>query len=187
MVALLFVSLVLGGTVGERSDLETVQLYRAAINKHDIETAMSLLAEDYKLRFVGTEFVVSKDSLPRMLGWDTGVNGHVEWEIAKDKTSPLTFEGRETNDFFQLLGISHLRFRAVFRVNVDGKIIEQLYEIHPNQPSWEEAIKPAVAWASQHRLGEVQEIFPNGQIVYTEEMGRRWVALLGEWNSSKSK
>ena len=187
MVAYLFILLVLGGTVDERSDFETVQRYRAALNKHDTETAMSLLAEDYKLRFVGTEFVISKDDLPRILGWDTSVNGHVEWDIAEGKTEPLTFEGRERNDFFGLLGISHLRFRTIFRVDANGKIIEQLYEAHPNQPSWEEAIKPAITWASEHRPRELHEIYPDGKIIYTEEMGRRWVTLLREWNSSKLK
>ena len=81
MIALLVGFLLLGGPVGERSHLETVELYRAALNNHDIETAMSFLAEEYKLRFVGTEFVMSKADLPPILGWDSGVNGHVDsWD-----------------------------------------------------------------------------------------------------------
>ena len=187
MIALLVGFLVLGGPVGERSDVETVELYRAALNNHDIETAMSLLAEDYKLRFVGTEFVMSKADLPRMLGWDSGVNGHVEWDVVKGEAEALTFEGRERNDFFELLGIAHLRFRTTFRLDVKGKIIEQLYETHPGQPSSEEAMKPAVEWASQHNPAELQEVYPDGQMVYTEEMARRWVALLTEWRSSRSE
>ena len=187
MISLLIGMLVIGGAVGERSNLEIVELYRAALNNHDIETAMSFLADDFKLRFVGTEFVMSKPDLPRMLGWDTGVNGHVEWDVPKGKAAPLTFEGRESNDFFELLGIAHLRFRASFRLDANRKIIEQWYETHPGQPSWEEAIKPAVEWASRHRPAELQKIYPDGQITFTEEMARRWVTLLNEWKSSRSE
>ena len=173
--------------MGERSDVKTVELYRAALNNHDIEAAMSFLAEEYKLRFVGTEFVMSKADLPRILGWDSGVNGHVEWDVAEGQAEALTFEGRERNDFFELLGIAHLRFRTSFKLDGKGKIIEQLYEKLPGQPSSEEAMKPAVEWASRHRPAELQEIYPDGRMIYTEEAARRWVALLREWRSSRSE
>ena len=173
--------------MGEPSHLETVELYRAALNNHDIETAMSFLAEEYKLRFVGTEFVMSKADLPPILGWDSGVNGHVDWDVAKGEAEALTFEGRERNDFFMLLGIAHLRFRSTFRLDGNSKIIEQLYETYSDQPSWEEAIKPAIEWASRHRPAKLAEVYPEGQMIYTEEAARRWVELLREWRSSKSE
>jgi len=187
MIIFLVGFLVFGGSVNEQSDFETIELYRTALNSHNIETAMSFLAEDYKLRFVGTEFVISKVGLPGIWGWDAGVNGHVEWDLAKGKAAPLTFEGREKNDFFDLLGIARLRFTTTFRIDVNGKIIEQLYEIHPGQPSWEEAMKAVVEWASRHRPAELQGIYPNSQMIYTEKMARRWVALLKEWKSSRSE
>ncbi len=187
MIVLLVGFLVLGGSVGERSNLEAIELYRAALNNHDIETAMSFLAEEYKLRFVGTEFVMSKADLPAMLGWDSGVNGRVDWDVAKSEAETLTFEGRERNDFFELLGVAHLRFRTTFRFDGKGKIIEQLYETYPDQPSWEEAIKPAIEWASRYRPVELKEIHPEGQMIYTEEAARRWVTLLREWRSTKSE
>ncbi len=168
--------------VGDRSDIETVKLYRAALNDHDIETALSLLAKDYQLRFAGTEVLLSKADLPRILGWDRGVNGHIEWDIKGDAEA-LTFEGRETNDFFELLGIAHLRFRTTFRLDVKGRIIEQSYETLPAQVSTEEAMKPAVQWAQRNRPAELREIYPDGRMIYTEDMGRRWVALLREWAS----
>ena len=49
--------------VGDRSDIETVKLYRAALNDHDIETALSLLAEDYQLRVVGILLAGAMDEL----------------------------------------------------------------------------------------------------------------------------
>ena len=51
----------------------------------------------------------------------------------------------------------------------------------PDQPSFLEAMEPAVAWARRHRPEELAAIFPGEVMTYNREMARRWVTLLREW------
>jgi len=163
---------------------DTVELYREAVNRHEVEEALSYLAEDFTLRFVGTDFEMSKSDARRALGWDAGANGHIEWEKVTGNAEHLTYEGKETNDFLQLIGIEELRFKTTFELDGDGQIREQLYELHLGQASPEEAMKPAVDWALRHRPSELHEIYPDGRLEYSEEMARRWVKLLREWKAA---
>jgi len=167
---------------------DTVELYREAANRHQVEDALSYLAEDFTLRFVGTDFELSKSDVGRALGWDAGASGHITWEKVSSEADSATYEGRETNDFLQLIGIEELRFRSTFQLNGDGKLIRQHYESLPGQyPSVEDAMKPAVEWASRHRPSELQEIYPNGRLEYSEEMAQRWVMLLREWRAATAQ
>lgn len=170
----------------ERKGEEIIERYRQAVNEHDLHRALACLASGFRLHFVGSEYSLSKEALSKAMGWDAGANGHVEWRQVGSSGSSFSYEGRESNEFLRLLGIPHLKFQTAFSVNSEGLIEAQRYQLLPDQPSSQEAMKPAVEWARRHRPQELEEIYPGGQMAYSEEMARRWILLLKEWRASSS-
>jgi len=166
---------------------QTFESYRNALNNHDIEKALSFLAENFKLVFIDFDMTMTKEQVVDVLGWDAGANGkvtHGELQIFENTIASIF---SEQNDFLKLIDIPELKAKITYEFGEDGLIEQQLYEALPNQPSFEKRMRPAVEWAMVHRKEELAVIYPNNQMVFNEEMARRWVALLQEWHTATSR
>ncbi len=144
---------------------------------------MSCLSETFQLEFAGTDFTMPKASARRALEWDVGTNGQVEWEIERVTTQEVRIVGHETNDFLQLIGIGKLAFRSRFEVSA-GVITQQVHEVDWGDTSIDEALRPAVEWATAREPDELAAIYPEGRLEYTRDMGERWVSLLRRWRAA---
>ena len=153
----------------------------ALLNDHKIEEALACTTDHFKVTFGESGFSVLKDDFRRAVGWDVGANGRVSCRKSEIVGDDVVVQCWETNDFLSLLGIEGLTFQATLRFDSDDLIDEYVFELLPDQPSHEEAMKPAIDWASQHEPQELAQIYPDGQLVYSEEMATRWVALLERW------
>ncbi len=162
-----------------------IEAYLAAINIHDVERATSYLANDFRITFVNYGVSLDKEQAREALAWDAGANGHVRFEPSDVEEHAITGLLTEENDFLKLVGIPVLKARTTYRFDGHGLIKEQIYELLPHQASSQDAMQPAVAWAAKHQPKELAEIYPEGQMIYSEEMARRWVALLKEWRAAK--
>lgn len=162
---------------------EAVKGYLEAANGHDTGGALDHLHDEFELQFVKGP-TLDKAAIGRAMGWDIGTEGVRSWRIVSETGDEVVVEGEETNQFLQLLGSEPLKFRSEFRVDDQGLIMSQRYEVEWLSPSVEESLKPAIAWADVHAPEELAEVYPDGKLVYTEAMGRRWVALLKAWRSS---
>lgn len=164
---------------------ETVDRYLTLANEHDVPAALGCLADSFELRFVGSEFAIGKDAIADALAWDAGTDGQNEWRVVGTDGPRVTVEGQETNEFLSLLGIEALRFRSTFEVDDDGRIASQTHRVEWGDVTLEDAMEPLVAWASRHEPEELDAIYPEGRMVYTEEMGLRWVALARRWREDE--
>ncbi len=158
--------------------------YIQAVNDHDIDRVMGFLADDFQLHFTEYEMTLSKAQMRDVLGWDKGVNGKVTYDQLKMEADSITGIFTERNEFFKLLGIDSLRAEVKYRFDNSGLISVQTYRALPDQPSFQNELEPAVEWARKNRPDEIAEIYPQDQINFNEEMGRRWVALLKEWRQA---
>ncbi len=158
--------------------------YIQAVNDHDIDRVMGFLADDFQLHFTEYEMTLSKAQMRDVLGWDKGVNGKVSYDQLKMEADSITGIFTERNEFFKLLGIDSLRAEVKYRFDNSGLISVQTYRALPDQPSFQNELEPAVEWARKNRPDEIAEIYPQDQINFNEEMGRRWVALLKEWRQA---
>lgn len=162
-----------------------IDAYLAAINMHDVERATSYLANDFRITFVDYGVSLDKAQAREALAWDAGANGHVRFEPSDVQEYAITGVLTEENDFLRLVGIPVLKAETTYRFDRHGLIKEQSYESLPGQASFQDAMQPAVAWAAEYRPEELAEIYPDGQMIYNEEMARRWVVLLKEWRAAK--
>lgn len=164
---------------------DAVERYLTRTNEHDAPAALGCLADSFELRFAGSEFAMTRDALADALAWDAGTGGHHEWRVVEVDGPEVTVEGRETNEFLALLGIEALRFRSTFEVDDDGRILGQTHAVDWGDVTLEDAMGPLVAWASRDEPEELEAIYPEGRMVYTEEMARRWVALARRWRTAE--
>lgn len=164
---------------------DVVDRYLTRTNEHDVPAALDCLADSFELRFAGSEYAMTKDGLADALAWDAGTNGHNEWRVVEVDGPKVTVEGRETNEFLELLGIESLRFRSTFEVDDDGRILRQTHAVDWGDVTLGDALEPLIAWASRNEPDELEEIYPEGRMVYTEEMAGRWVALAHRWREAE--
>ncbi len=45
------------------------------------------------------------------------------------------------------------------------------------------ALQPVIEWATAHRLEDLAKVYSDGQLIYTDETGRLWIALLEKWRA----
>jgi hypothetical protein len=163
---------------------ETVIAYLDAIDRHDIEVALGHLAEAFVLEFVGGPSI-GKAELRPALGWDAATESRTLRDVIEAWDSTVVVEGRQSNEFYRLLGLGPVPFRARFEVGDDGLIHHQHYEAGGPGPAYTGRLAAAVAWAKEHDPEELAAIHRDGRILYSERMGRRWVSLLRRWNESR--
>ncbi len=168
-----------------KTPLEVVARYLARLNEHDVPGALEHLADGFQLEFANGP-TLSKADLASALGWDAGTQGRVEWRIASPSPSEIAVEGQETNEFLSLLHIEPLDFRSRFRVNDDGLILHQVHDVDWTGASVSDSLAPAIEWAAEHAPDELARAYPGGRMIYSEETGRRWVALLRRWRADTS-
>ncbi len=166
---------------------QNMTAYLEALNRHDVEAALSYLAEGFRIEFVGTEMSMDREQARNALEWDAGAGG--SFKLAIDLLTGSSVQGlfTETNEFLRLVGIPELRSRNTFTFDEEGRIVHQAYEMLPDQPSFLEAMEPAVAWAGRHRPEELAVIYPDGVMTYNREMAQRWVVLLREWRGEETE
>ncbi len=168
--------------VNNKTPLEVLTSYLGCLNEHEVYRALEHLAEDFRLQFKGGPSL-SKSDLAGALGWDTGTRGRVEWHIVSESSAMIAVGGHETNDFLTLLLIEPLPFHSEFQFNGDGLISRQVHDVDWSGASVSDALAPAIAWAAEHAPDELARAYPNEKMLYSEETGRGWVALLRKWKS----
>jgi len=160
------------------------EVYFKTLNDHKIEKTLSFLSDDFHLHFTEYDFTIDKTGLINVLGWDKGVNGKVSYEKLIAEGDSITGVFTERNDFFNLIGIEELKATITYTFDRSGMIVKQTYTPLPNQPSFQDNMRPAIEWARTNRPGELNEIYPQNQMQFNREMAERWVALLKEWKTA---
>ena len=163
---------------------QAVTDYLTHIDSHDVEAALSCLADTFELEFPGTGYSMTKEDARSALEWDAGTGGKLNWRIVDRAGRQLTIQGHETNQFLELIGIGELAFRSTFEVTEAGRIGRQIHEIDWGPTTLGQAMEPLLAWASENAPDDLAEIYPDGRMIYTRPMAERWVALARRWQSA---
>lgn len=163
---------------------DQLNAYVKALNLHNLEQVISFLAEDFRLEVVDYGSTMTKAQTLAALEWDAGTNGHMSYDDLEVEGHRVTGIFTEVNDFLTLVGIEALQSQNTYVFDEQGRISEQRCRMLPNQPSFQEAMEPAVVWATVHRAEELAEIYPENRMIYSRKMAQRWVRLLREWHQA---
>jgi hypothetical protein len=125
-----------------------VKGYVKAVNSHDLDRALGYFADEVKFSDADSELVLDRRALRGMIAWNVATNGSLSY-------SDLTWEGdvveaviTEQNDFYQLLGIEALSYRAIFRFAGDQIRAVHFEPAAAADGSAVDALKPFLDWAA---------------------------------------
>ena len=166
------------------SDTRAVfESFAQALHRHDIEAALSHVAEDFVLRDPQSSYRGDRESFRVMLGWDVAVDGSTEFHNILVDGDTVHVTAVETSRFIELLGINQGEFRLTFVIRDDLIREEIIGGSTEFMRSVNEALQPVVEWAKAHRPEDLAKIYSDGQLIYTEETGRLWIVLLEKWRA----
>jgi hypothetical protein len=169
------------GSGDERLVLDFVD----ACNAHDVGRALSLLHPDFLYRDEGGDVELDREGMEDFLRWDAEVGATAHRESLKSDGEVVTGRFRETNEIYRRLGLEATYCRLTFRIE-DGAIREQTIE-HLDEDALADALEPFLEWAESAAPAEISELQPDGEFLFTAEMGRRWLRLLERWSEETGR
>lgn len=160
-----------------------VEAFLAAANRHDREAALALLAEDYVFRETGSLQGMDREDMGDLFAWDEVIESRAHYEALEVGEGEIVGVFSETNALYRALGIPRTSCRLTFRLR-DGLITEQIIEqVLGEGPTFEEALAPFLEWAEENSPDDVEQLLPDGALVFNPRMAARWLVLLDRWRA----
>jgi hypothetical protein len=180
------VLLMVGASSAFGADLKArFEAYRRAMNSHDLQAVLSCLAADYEFKVANSNYKVAKKDVVGQLEWDFATNARSAYSDIQIQGNTISTVLTERNDFYKAIGVSERKFQFTFVYNDQGLIKEAILEKSlSSAEAFDAALKPALEWARKERPGELAEIYPNNNFVYTTQMAKRWLRLLSDWRKA---
>ncbi len=91
----------------------------------------------------------------------------------------------ERNDFYTLLGITERHYRLTFRFENDRIREIRLTPASDSGTRMSEALEPFLDWAGTRHAGVLDEIYPDGHLVFDGQSAEKWLTLLREWRDAR--
>ncbi len=169
-----------------QSKNEIILAYQDAHNAHDIDRVLSFLAPDIRFGMSGLWVKQGLEELRALEEWDAALNSHLTFEKIKMRNQRLECRGTETNDWYQMVGISKITYDSIkFEFDL-MKINHIRAKISPkSERQIDQVINEVLRWALTARPEVVEEVIPRGVFVYGRKQALRWKALLDEWQHRK--
>jgi len=167
--------------------IASVEAFRSARERGDLDAARALLADDPRVWFDAKEGEGTAWTLEggRWREWDEHFRG------ASVRTTPWRSEGdgvwavmRETNDYYRLTEGSPGIWRATYYFDGRGRIAGFLVSAVPGAKSDRGRRHEFEAWARAHRSAEAEYLMPGGSIDPTGDRPPRMRTLLNEWRGT---
>ena len=162
-----------------------VKGFVAAHQRGEIEKASGYLADGFAFRVDGGDTAMNREQYLAMLAWDAAAECEVSYEDLVWEGDVVTAVFTETNRVYRLAGVEPRRYRLTFTFE-NEKMREQVLEPLPSEgPGLDEALRPFLAWATEHRESDLAEVYRDGQPVYTGSSAATWIALLEDWTATR--
>ena len=118
--------------------------------------------------------------------WDKEMNAYITFDSLTTDKSENSVSGifYEFNDFYDLIGKRPTKTKRTYWFNKKNLINEVLIVWDPSNTLTAIHLKPVVEWALKNDSIEIQELYPNGEIIPSAENARRWKVLLNRYNKA---
>lgn len=158
---------------------EVVDRFMEAQNAHDIETVLTLLADDFVFRDRESTFEASRSEVRPLFEWDAATRWQGEASVIRTAGDTVRVRLVETNQFLERLGLGPMSHDVTFVV-ADGRIREVVASFDSGlQQSVDSAVAPVLEWARETRPARLEGLIgPDGTIVYDGRSASGWLALL---------
>ncbi len=161
--------------------------YEREHNSHDVNGALAFFDDDITFESKGVWIKEGKDEMRMLEEWDSTLNSNLKFTHIRENADSVYCAVVESNDWFRAIGIDNIRHDPVILVLDDSKI-EKIIAI-PSIESGEviqSAIKEITDWSAANGDSTIFSLIKNGQFVYSKEHAKTWLALLENWNASRT-
>jgi hypothetical protein len=164
--------------------IDLVKAYERAYNSDDLDSLMTLFAQDATFEVVGQFAFKEMKQIRDIAGYDFALNIHMTISGFTAKSDTVLCTLAETNDWLKAAGIGQATYSAMF-VFDQGLIRLIRAESTPEtEKAFNGVLSPLLEWASEHRPEQLAEMMPEGRFVYNAENAKRSLALLREWKQA---
>ena len=165
---------------------EKVLSYQQAHNDHDIDKVMSMYADDITFEVVGMFVKTGKDQVRGIAEWDLATNSKMIISDIEITGNTVTFNLKEGNDWFRLVGVEFMYYTPCSMVFDDGLIKSFKAEATAESiAAFGQAWPPVYQWLTQERKEEMSKLVTqDGAFIYNMENARAWISILNEWKSN---
>jgi hypothetical protein len=167
-----------------KSEKEIVLAYLEAHNAHDIERALSVLSPEIRFMMVGLWTREGLDEMRALEDWDAALKSQLAFDDLKVRQGRMDCRGRETNDWYQVVGIERVDYDSIKFEFHDGKISHIRAKLAPkSERDVDRAMNEVIRWALEAAPTEVGTIVRRGTFRYGQDQAVRWMDLLEKWRT----
>lgn len=168
--------------------LGTVLEFQNHKNDGDLESVMSLFADEPSLDFGPLGTIEGVAAVRGILEYDLALNTHLQFQDCEANGPEVSCRVVESNDWLKTAGIESITYdqnRFVFAA--DGRIGSVSARLSAeSEQSIGKAVEEFHQWATTNRPAEYAPLFSeDGAFVYSGENAEKVLALLRNWRGEK--
>lgn len=164
------------------------EAYVEAHNSQNVGKVMSFYAEDARFEFVESWVREGKEEIRKQEEFDAALNSQLAFTDLELSGDTLTCKVTEQSDYYKLAGIDEVYYKYYTIIFRDGLIKEIKVELtEKSVKAINEVFRSLIEWAQKERSQELAELMSEGEVVYSAESAKKWLALLREWRENVSK
>lgn len=160
---------------------EVIKEYESAFNSHDVNKLTSLFTDNAVIELSLLNHLKGKGQIRGYAEYDSVLNSRITVSDIAESDSRAFFVMSLSNDLLKTIGINEAKYSMIFKIS--GGKIENIAGGLTNET--EIRIKAFqnifMLWAAKEKLNALNQIMPNGKIVYNAENAKKYLNLVIEW------
>ena len=160
---------------------EVVKKYESAFNSHNVNKFTSLFTDNAVIELSLLYHLKGKNQIRGYAEYDSVLSSQITISDIAENDGRAFFVMTLKNDLLRTLGIDEEKYSLIFKID-DGKI-ENISGGATNKTeiklkTFQNAF---MLWAARKKLDVLNEIMPNGNLVYNATNAKKYLALVTEW------
>ena len=161
-----------------------VKEYEEAYNSHDVNKLVSLFSKDAVIELSPLNKLRGPLQIKGYAEFDSVLNSHITISDIAESNGRAFFVMNKGNDFLKTIGIDSAKYSVIFKTD-GGKIVHISGSTTiETDDKFKEFQEPFMLWAARKRLNVLNDIMPNGNIVYNAKNAKKYLDLVFEWKRS---
>lgn len=168
------------------SRADVARAYQGAVDASDIDSLLSLFADDAIVEFVGfTSAMHGKEALRGKAEYDSALNVRLALTVMETRKDTVFCSAVETNGWAQEAGLPSYVYPSYFIVIRAGKITHLRADLDPATIArLNELMGILLPWAEQNRPEALAELTSAGEFTFNARSAEIMMRLLRDWRGS---
>ncbi len=163
---------------------DVIKEYETAFNAHATNKLVSLFSSDAVIELSGLNKLTGLVQIKSYAEYDSVLNSSITISDITSSNGKSFFVMTLTNDLFRTIGIDSAKFSMIFKIS-GGKIHEISGSTTPETDKKIQQFRdPFMLWAAKEKLDLLNEIMPEGSMVYNAANAKKYLELVLEWKNT---